>query len=56
MRICIEARDLRVDDEIAGQGKVRSVVSDADETVVTTQVCRYTLWSGDHVWVDRGGM
>lgn len=55
MRLCVEARDLVVGDQIAGQSEITGVHHDGDTTTITMRPygAQLSLWSGDHVWIDR---
>ena len=53
MRVLINACDLSVGDQIVGQGKITSIVSDATEVVITCTHFSYTVAPEHAVWIER---
>jgi hypothetical protein len=54
VRLCLTAQDLKVGDEIVGQGRITSIVRDDNEVAITCGVgaFHYRVAPGHEVWVE----
>lgn len=53
MRVLLTAADLIVGDDVVGQGRITSIVSDANEVDITFSYGRYVVAPDCAMWVER---